>query len=80
MPSGSHGPITTYEAAFDPNDGEVTVIRNIHAGVSGPAGDYPADDLKAAEDALFNAGYLRTSEWGEPTANGARWCSLTSMA
>lgn len=80
MPRGSHGPIATYQAAFVLDDGEVTVIRDIHAGVSGPSGSYPANDLKAAEHALFNAGYLVASEWDGPTANGGRWCRLTNMA
>lgn len=80
MPRGSHGPITTYKAAFVPDNGEVTVICDVYTGVSGPSGSYPANDLKAAERALFNAGYLVASEWDEPTANGGRWCRLTNMA
>ncbi|MDX3694995.1 hypothetical protein PV726_32580 [Streptomyces europaeiscabiei] len=70
----------TFQAAYTSGDREVTVVRNVHAGISGPFGDYPADDLEGAERALFDAGYLVTSPWGELTVNGDRWCLLTVMA
>jgi hypothetical protein len=72
-------PRETYQAAFNPGEQEVTAIRNIRAGISGPCGEYPAETLEDAERALFDAGYLITSPWGDPTGNGSRWCSLTRM-
>ncbi|MBC9730717.1 DUF3560 domain-containing protein [Streptomyces sp. TRM68367] len=69
----------TYQAAFTPADREVTVIRDIPAGISGPFGEYPADDLDAAERALWEAGYAVASEWGKETVNGDRWCKLTRI-
>lgn len=69
----------TYQAAFTPDSQEVTVIRDVRAGISGPYGEYPADTIEAAERALFDAGYLVTGPWGEPTSNGDRWCSITPM-
>lgn len=72
-------PDVTYQAAFTPDAGEVTVIRDVRAGVSGPHGDFLADTLEAAERALFNAGYLIASPWSEPTGSGDRWCILTRM-
>lgn len=70
----------TYQAAFNSEENEVTVVRSVRAGISGPFGDYPAGDLDAAERALFDAGYLVTSPWGELTVNGSRWCTLSLMA
>jgi hypothetical protein len=70
----------TFKAAYTSADREVTVVRNVHAGISGPFGDYPAEDQEAAERALFDAGYLIASPWGELTVNGDRWCLLTVMA
>lgn len=72
-------PEITYQAAFTPDTREVTVIRSIRAGISGPFGEYPADTLGAAERALFDAGYLVSGPWSEPTWNGSRWCGLASM-
>lgn len=72
-------PDVTYQAAFTPAAGEVTVIRDVRAGVSGPHGDFAADTVEAAERALFDAGYLIASPWSEPTSNGDRWCILTRM-
>lgn len=69
----------TYKAAFNVEECEVTVVRDVRAGVSGPFGDFPADDLQAAERALFDAGYLVASPWGELTVTGSRWCTLTLM-
>lgn len=69
----------TYQAAFTAADREVTVIRNVPAGISGPFGDFPADDLDAAERALWEAGYTVTTPWGEETVNGDRWCKLTRI-
>ena len=31
----------TFKAAYTSADREVTVVRNVHAGISGPFGDYP---------------------------------------
>jgi hypothetical protein len=70
----------TFKAAFNPENHEVTVVRHIHAGISGPFGEYPADDLDAAERALFDAGYLIASPWGELNVNGSRWCLLALMS
>ncbi|GGX51477.1 hypothetical protein [Streptomyces noursei] len=78
--SGTSQPDVTYQAAFNAENGEVTVVRNIRAGISGPFGEYPVDDLEAAERALFDAGYLVTSPWGELNVGGSRWCRLTLMA
>jgi|tagenome__1003787_1003787.scaffolds.fasta_scaffold20461015_4 hypothetical protein len=69
----------TFKAAFNAENREVTVVRHMHAGISGPFGDYPADDLDAAERALFDAGYLIASTWGELNVNGSRWCLLALM-
>lgn len=68
----------TYEAAFSPEDRDVTVIRSIHAGISGPAERLPADSIKAAARALFDAGYLTASQWTESRC-GDHWCALSRM-
>lgn len=73
-------PKIRYQAAFNPEDGEVVVIRDIHAGISGPYGEFTADSLEAAERVLFSAGYLISSSWGAATVNGDRWCTLTPMS
>lgn len=75
----SHNDIT-FKAAFNAENSEVTVIRSIRLGISGPFGDYPAGDLEVAERALFDAGYLIASHWGELNVNGSRWCTLTRLA
>lgn len=73
-------PTTTYQAAFNSEDNEVVVVRDVHAGISGPYGEFAADSLEAAERVLFNEGYLVSSPWGETTANGDRWCTLTILS
>lgn len=51
------------------SNGEVTVIRDVHAGISGPFGDYPAADLEEAEKVLRANGYALSGPWSEH-ANG----------
>ncbi|EST18063.1 hypothetical protein [Streptomyces roseochromogenus] len=71
--------VETFQAAFTPAEQEVTVIRNVRAGISGPYGEYTAGTLEAAEQALFNAGYLVAGPW-KSTRNGDQWCDLTPMS
>jgi len=84
----------TYSAAVDPEELEITLIRDIPAGVSGPIGSYnliptpgfDADDeahmaalcAKAAE-MLFEAGYLVAGEWQRNRYTRSRYVALTSM-
>lgn len=49
--------------------GEVTVIRDLRAGVSGPDGTYPAATLDEAEAALGARGFALTGPW-EKHSNG----------
>lgn len=73
-------PEIKYQAAFNAEDGEVVITRDIRAGISGPFGEFAADSLEVAEHVLFDAGYLVTAPWGETTVNGDRWCTLTPMS
>jgi N12 class adenine-specific DNA methylase/cell pole-organizing protein PopZ len=56
-------PGITYWAAWFPADKEVTVIRDVRAGVSGPHGTYPAASLADATRALAGAGYRILGDW-----------------
>lgn len=49
------------------SDGEVTVIRDVRAGISGPFGEYPAADLAEAEAVLRAEGYALAGPWTEHT-------------
>lgn len=55
----------SYEAGWNAEDQDVTVIRSIHAGISGPAETFHAETRDEAERKLFNAGYLVSGEWSE---------------
>ncbi|MFJ2244832.1 hypothetical protein [Streptomyces sp. NPDC087862] len=68
-------PKISYQAAWSPEDQEVTVIQNIRAGVSGPFGDYPAATLDEAVRVLFENGYHPVGEW-EETRFGEHWADL----
>jgi hypothetical protein len=69
----------TYEGAFNPGEGYVTVIRNAYAAVSGPAGSYTAGSIEAADAALFAAGYLVSSEWTVAKYGDNLYAELTCM-
>lgn len=72
--------LVKYQAAWSPTDAEVTVTRDVHAGVCGPAGTYPAATLAEAEAALFAAGYLPADTWQAPRYDGgAHWVLLTAF-
>ncbi|MEY9842482.1 hypothetical protein [Streptacidiphilus sp. EB103A] len=53
----------TYNAAFDADAREVTVIRDVRGGISGPVGDYPAATLDEAVRVLFDLGYTPCGPW-----------------
>ncbi len=67
-----------YSAAWSPDECEVTVVRDVYAGVSGPHGDHPAASTAEADAVLFAAGYLRTDDWAL-TGSGSYWCRLSIM-
>lgn len=69
-----------HEAAWNPEEGEVTVIRSRWAGISGPAGSYPATSLTEAAQALFAAGYLVSDAWEQGRYNGTCWTRITPMS
>jgi hypothetical protein len=85
------GAIVTYEAVITPADidpaaRELTVIRTVHAGISGPAegvfvgnptiiGD--SGVIEAAEAALTRWGYTRTTDWREQEAYNGPWLVAT---
>lgn len=69
----------TYEAAWSPEEGTVTLIRNIRAGICGPFGEFPATSREEAAAALLAAGYLVAGVWDE-AASGSHWIDLTRMA
>jgi hypothetical protein len=69
----------TYQAAWSPEEGVVTVVRDIYAGICGPFGDYPAASREEAAAVLFAAGYLVAGVWDE-ASSGSHWIPLTQMA
>ena len=69
-----------YEAAWNPEEGEVTVIIDRWAGICGPAGSYPATNLPEAAEALFSAGYLVGGVWEKGRYNDTHWVRLVSLA
>lgn len=70
-----------YDGTWSEDEGVVTVIRTVLAGVSGPHGDYEAASLDEAADALFAAGFLVCGEWKEPEYEcGSWWVPLSRMA
>jgi hypothetical protein len=68
----------TYQAAFSPDEQTVTVVRDVWAGVCGPAGDYPAADRVEAAAVLFAAGYLVAGAW-TVSSIGDHWVALTPL-
>ncbi|MEV0445317.1 hypothetical protein AB0I84_07370 [Streptomyces spectabilis] len=68
-------PEITYQAAWNPDEQEVTVIQNVRAGVSGPFGDWPAATRDDAERTLMEQGYSPAGEWQE-TRYGGHWVDL----
>jgi hypothetical protein len=71
-------PDVTYQAAWTPEDQEVTLIRNIRAGISGPFGDWPAATLDEAVRVLAEAGYYPSGQWQE-TRFGAFWADVVHI-
>ena len=69
----------TYQAAFSPEDGTVTLIRDVRAGICGPWGEFPATSREEAAAALFAAGYLVAGVW-DVASSGDHWVTLTAMA
>jgi hypothetical protein len=69
----------TYQAAWTPQDQEVTVVRDVYAGISGPFGSYPAANREEAAAALFGAGYLVDGSW-KVSSLGDHWVPLAPMA
>ena len=67
-----------YSAAWSPSEATVTLIRDIPAGICGPAGDWPAASRTEAGDVLFAAGYLVSGTW-EETAAGDHCVTLSPM-
>lgn len=54
----------TYTAAYDPNDSELVIIRDVWGGISGPYGEHGGITSKEEADTkLFNLGYIRTEDW-----------------
>ncbi|UFQ16443.1 MULTISPECIES: hypothetical protein [Streptomyces] len=68
-------PEITYQAAWTPEDQEVTVIQNIRAGISGPFGDWPAATRDEAVRVLAEQGYHLAGPWTE-TRSGDHWVDL----
>ncbi|UQI44610.1 hypothetical protein M1P56_09755 [Streptomyces sp. HU2014] len=65
----------TYQAAWSPEEQEVTVIKNVRAGISGPFGDWPAVTQEAASQVLAQEGYHVVGAWVE-TRTGQRWANI----
>lgn len=78
MTQTSTAPQVTYTAAWSPEDNEVTVVRDIRAGICGPIGEYPATSRVEAAEALFAAGYLVDGDW-TVSRLGDHWVTLTPM-
>ncbi|MER8103216.1 hypothetical protein [Kitasatospora sp. NPDC094016] len=68
-----------YSAAFNPAEHEVTILRDVRGGVSGPFGDHPAATLADAENVLNQLGYAPATEWAGPTVNGDLYCYLLRL-
>lgn len=68
----------SFSAAWTPQDNEVTVVRDVHAGISGPFGSYPATSRAEAAQVLFANGYLTCGDW-KIARSGDHWVSLTHM-
>ena len=68
-----------YEAAWTPDEQSVTVVRSVHAGISGPFGDYPATSREDAVVALRQAGYLVVGPW-VVSSLGDHWTDLAHVA
>ncbi|MGA5822199.1 hypothetical protein ACPC54_30570 [Kitasatospora sp. NPDC094028] len=68
-----------YSAAFTPAEHEVTILRDVRGGVSGPFGDHPATTLADAENVLNGLGYAPATEWAGPTVNGDLYCYLLRL-
>lgn len=68
-----------YQAAWNFAEQAVTLVRDIPAGISGPAGTYPAADVEQAAAVLFAQGYLIASDWRE-ARSGDLWAELTPMS
>ncbi|MCM1967771.1 hypothetical protein [Streptomyces sp. G1] len=68
-------PEITYQAAWTPEDQEVTLIQNIRAGISGPFGDWPAATRDEAVRVLAAQGYLLTADW-TLSPRGDHWADL----
>jgi hypothetical protein len=69
-----------FEAAWNPEEGEVTVILNRWAGICGPAGSYPATSLAEAATALFAAGYLIGGTWEKTRYSDTQYVPLTRLS
>lgn len=67
-----------FSAAWSPDDSEVTIVRDVHAGISGPYGRFKADSLEAAAGGLLKAGYVVTSGW-ELAQSGSHWATLAQL-
>ncbi|MER5441103.1 hypothetical protein [Streptomyces sp. NPDC002790] len=68
-------PEISYQAAWNPEEQEVTVIQNVWAGVSGPFGSWPAATRAEAEDVLLRQGYAPAGQWKE-TRYGGHWADI----
>lgn len=73
-------PIITYTAAWNPLDGDVTVLQHVYAGVDGPLFTEPATSKDAASRVLYTNGYLMDGGWGEADHSGNHWVKITKIA
>lgn len=68
-----------FEAAWSPEEGEVTIICDRWAGVCGPAGSYPAKSRAEVAKVLFAAGYLVSGSWWNARYDNSQYIRLTRM-
>lgn len=66
-----------YTACWRPGNDEVTIIRDLYAGISGPIGFRAAHSREEAARMLFEAGFLTGDDW--KVRLGAHWVTLTPM-
>jgi capsid protein len=78
------GAQVSYQAVITPVDDqpelrELTIIRTVRAGVSGPAEETRLEGptLAAADAALTQWGYARMSDWGAQDAYNGPWITAT---
>lgn len=64
-----------FTAVWVPYKNEVTLLRDVYAGICGPAGSREANSREEAAQILFELGFLTGDDW--KIRLGAHWVSLT---